>query len=137
MCVFVFYVTCNNISVIYVTTQMCSGLKKKLYLRSGFQYHRHFVGFFKCPSYTDTGSPFLYGYSEKPPHLVAFYDTLSRKHVRKIEMYLVFLPILLWKTRQRRCVTYDVIDELRRLSLSKSCPVLCHKLIYHMICPLH
>ena len=24
-----------------------------------------------------TGPPFLYGYSEKPPHLVAFYDTLG------------------------------------------------------------
>ena len=29
--------------------------------------------------------------------------------------------------------TYDVIDELRRLSLSKCFPPLCHKLIYHMI----
>ena len=35
--------------------------------------------------------------------------------------------------RQRRGVTYDVIDELRRLSLSKCFPPLCHKLIYHMI----
>ena len=43
------------------------------------------------------------------------------------------LPILLRKTRQRRGVTYDVIDELRRLSLSKCFPPLCHKLIYHMI----
>ena len=32
-----------------------------------------------------------------------------------------------------RGVTYDVIDELRRLSLSKCFPPLCHKLIYHMI----
>ena len=30
-----------------------------------------------CPSYTDTGPPFLYGDSDKPPHLVAFYDTLG------------------------------------------------------------
>ena len=44
----------------------------------------------------------------------------------------VFLSILLRKTRQRRCVTYDVIDELRRLSLSKSCQALCHKLIYEI-----
>ena len=27
---------------------------------------------------------------------------------------------------------YDVIDKLRRLSLSKSCPALCHKLIYEI-----
>ena len=33
------------------------------------------------------------------------------------------------KTRQRRSVTYDIIDELRRLSLSKSCLALCNKLI--------
>ena len=39
-------------------------------------------------------------------------------------------PILLLKTRQRCSVTYDVIDKLRRLSLSKCFPVLCHKLIY-------
>ena len=29
------------------------------------------------PSYTDTGPPFLYGDSDTPPHLVAFYDTLG------------------------------------------------------------
>ena len=34
-------------------------------------------GSLTCPSYTDTGPPFLYGYSEKPPHLVAFSDTLG------------------------------------------------------------
>ena len=30
-----------------------------------------------CPSYTDTGPPFLYGDSDTPPNLVAFYDTLG------------------------------------------------------------
>ena len=30
-----------------------------------------------CPSYTDTGPPFLYGDSDTPPHLVACYDTLG------------------------------------------------------------
>ena len=29
-------------------------------------------------------------------------------------------------------VTYDVIGELRHLSLSKSCPALCHKLVYEI-----
>ena len=42
------------------------------------------------------------------------------------------LPILLWKTRQHQCVTYDVLDELRSLSLSKCFPALCHKLIYEI-----
>ena len=30
-----------------------------------------------CQSNTDTGPPFLYGDSDTPPHLVAFYDTLG------------------------------------------------------------
>ena len=45
-----FNVTINDISVIYVTAHMCAGgLKKKLYLRSGSQRHRHFAGFFNVP----------------------------------------------------------------------------------------
>ena len=40
-----FNVTINDISVIYVTAHRCAGgLKKKLDLRSGSQRHRHFVG---------------------------------------------------------------------------------------------
>ena len=31
-------------------------------------------GSLTCPSNTDTGPPFLYGDSDTPPHLVAFYD---------------------------------------------------------------
>ena len=43
-------VTCNDISVIYVTIHRCAGgLKKKLNLRSGSQRHGHFVGFFNVP----------------------------------------------------------------------------------------
>ena len=43
----VFNVTCNDISVIYVTVHRCAdGLKKKLDLQSGSQRHRLFVGFF-------------------------------------------------------------------------------------------
>ena len=34
-------------------------------------------GSLTCPSYNDTGPPFLYGDSDTPPHLVAFYDTLG------------------------------------------------------------
>ena len=42
-----FNVTINDISVIYVTAHRCAGgLKKKFDLRSGSQRHRHFVGFF-------------------------------------------------------------------------------------------
>ena len=58
-------------------------------------------------------------------------------HVKLAKMqekhfYRVFLLILLQKTRQRLGVTYDVIDKLRHLSLSKCFPVLCHKLIYEI-----
>ena len=63
-------VTINDISVIYVTAHRCAGgLKKKLDLRSGSERHRRFVGFFNVPVLA-----FLYGDSNTPPHLVAFYD---------------------------------------------------------------
>ena len=61
---------------------------------------------------------------------ILFITCLTHKNVRKTGGF--FLPILLRKTRLRREVTYDVIDELRRLSLSKCFPVLCHKLIYEI-----
>ena len=78
-----FNVTINNISVIYVTAHRCAGgLKNKLDIRSGSQPHRNFVGFFKLPvPSTDTGPPFSYGYSEKPPDLVTFYDTLGIRRI--------------------------------------------------------
>ena len=44
-----FNVTINDISVIYVTAHRCAGGLKKLDLRSGSQRHRHFVGFFNVP----------------------------------------------------------------------------------------
>ena len=69
---------CNDISIIYVTAHRCAGgLKNKFDLRLGSQRHRYFVGFFNVPVQPPTrGQPF-YGYSEKPSHLVAFYDTLG------------------------------------------------------------
>ena len=54
----------------------------------------------------------------------SFYHMLNSQKRAKIR---VFCPILLRKTRQRRDVTYDVIDKLRRLGLSKCFPALCHK----------
>ena len=42
-------VTCNDISVIYVTAHTCAGGLKKLDLRSVSQRHRHSVGFFNVP----------------------------------------------------------------------------------------
>ena len=41
----------------------------------GLPRHRHFVGFFNVPVQALTRECPYYGYSEKPPHLVAFYDT--------------------------------------------------------------
>ena len=61
---------------------------------------------------------------------ILFITCLTSKNVRKLQIYRFLLPILLRKTRQSRRVIYDVIDKLRRLGLSKSCSVLCHKLIY-------
>ena len=54
-------VICNDISVVNVTEQRCSGgLKKKFDLRSGSQRHtRHFVWFFNVPVQAPTrGQPF-------------------------------------------------------------------------------
>ena len=59
-----------------------------------------------------------------------FITRKTRKNVRKLQIYRVLLPILLRKTRQRRGVTYNVRDELQRLGLSKSLPMLSHILIY-------
>ena len=72
----VFHITCNDISVIYVTPEMCRWMKK-LYLRSGSQRHRHFAGFFNVPVLHRHGTTLLYGDNDTPPHLVAFYDTLG------------------------------------------------------------
>ena len=62
-----FNVTINDISVIYVTEHRCAGgLKKKLDLRSGSQRHRHFVGFFNVPVLAPTrDQPF---YTVIPTH---------------------------------------------------------------------
>ena len=74
-CNCLFNVTINDISVIYVTAHRCAGGLKKFDLRLNSQRHRHFVGFFNVArTSTDTGPPFLYGDSDTPPHLVAFYD---------------------------------------------------------------
>ena len=48
-----FNVTCNDVSVIYVTAHRCAGgLKMKLNLWSGSQRHRHVTGFFNVPVQT-------------------------------------------------------------------------------------
>ena len=44
-----FNVTINDISVIYVTIHRCAGGLKKLDLQWGYQRHRHFVGLFNVP----------------------------------------------------------------------------------------
>ena len=61
----------------YMWRHRCAGGLKKMYPRSGSQRHTHFARFWTCPYYTDTEPPFLYGDSDTPPQLVAFYDTLA------------------------------------------------------------
>ena len=69
-----------------MTAHKCEGgLKKKFDLRSGFQRHRHFIGFFNVPVQAPTrGRPFYTVIPRNHPHLVAFYDTLGirRTHSR-------------------------------------------------------
>ena len=61
-----------------------------------------------------------------------YHMKLELSKIQEKQFYLVLLLIFMLKTHQRRGVTYDVIDELRRLSLSKCFPALCHKLIYEI-----
>ena len=56
-------VTCNDISVIYVTAHISAGrLRKRWDLRSGYNRHRHVVVSVQAPTQS------FYGYSEKSPH---------------------------------------------------------------------
>ena len=75
----VFYVTCNGISVIYVTAQMCRRTEEEVVRTYGRAPNAIDIsqGSFTCPSYTDTWLPFLYVDSDTSPHLVAHYDTLG------------------------------------------------------------
>ena len=71
-------VTCNNISIIYVTAQICEGgLKEKFDLRSGSQRRRHFVGFLNVPVQAQTKhwANILTFIPRNCPILIAFYDT--------------------------------------------------------------
>ena len=63
------YVTCNDISAIYVTAhRYAGGLKKKFDLQSGSQRHKHLVGFLNVPVQAPTRDHTFYGYSEKLLH---------------------------------------------------------------------
>ena len=76
-----FNVTINDISVIYVTAHRCARiLKKNLDLRSGSQRHRHLVRFFNVPvqALVDMWPPFLYGYSERLFRETALFSRLLR-----------------------------------------------------------
>ena len=56
-----FSVTCNEISAIYVTAHGCAGGLKKWDIWSGSQRHTHFVGFFNVSVQTPRrGRPFYY-----------------------------------------------------------------------------
>ena len=83
-----FNVTINDISVIYVTAHKCAGgLKKKLDLRSGSQRHRHFVGFFNVPVLAPTrDQPFYTVISTHRAHLVAFYDHAGDTEVHILDL---------------------------------------------------
>ena len=72
-------------------------------------------------------------------HTTSFINTVWNENLfqilfifAKMQEKYCFIEFYLRKMRQRRGVTYVVIDELRRLSLSKCFPALCHKLIYEI-----
>ena len=54
---------------------MCRRTKEEVVPTVGLPRYRHFAGFFNVPVLAPTRDhPFLYGDSDTPPHLVAFYD---------------------------------------------------------------
>ena len=63
----------------------------------------------------------------------SFYHMFNSQKHKKIQFWRVLLMIILQKTRQSRSVTYDVIDDLRRLGLSKDVTMICHKSIYEIL----
>ena len=78
-----FNVTINDISVIYVTAHWCAGGLKKLDLRSGSQRHRLFEGFFNVPVIAQTrGQPFYTVIPRNRPILSPFTTRLGyRGHI--------------------------------------------------------
>ena len=65
-------------------------------------------------------------------HFRFFLSHVNLAKTQEKHSFIEFYYPWLWKTRQRRGITYEVIDELRRLSQSKCFRVLCHKLIYEI-----
>ena len=72
-----FNVTINDISVIYVTAHRCAGVMKKLDLWSGSQRHRNFVGFFKVPVQAPTQDQSFYTLMVHIPLYTFFFCTCS------------------------------------------------------------
>ena len=63
---------------LYMWRHICEGgLKKKLYIRSGSQHHRHFAGFFNVPVLHGYGTTLFIRWFRHTTPLVAFYDTLG------------------------------------------------------------
>ena len=63
----VFYVTCNDISVIYVTVQMCRRTEDEVVPTVGLPTPLAFAGFFNVPVIHRHGTTLLYGDSDTPP----------------------------------------------------------------------
>ena len=83
-----FYVTINRyFSHICDGTKMFRRTEEGIGPTVGLPRHRHFVGFFNVPvPSTDTGPTFLYGDSDTPPHLVAFYDHAGDTEVHILDI---------------------------------------------------
>ena len=62
----------------------------------------------------------------------SFYHMLKSQKRKKNTVLSIFIADFTAENAPTSGVTYDVIDELRRLSLSKCVPALCHKLIYEI-----
>ena len=66
---------------------MCRRTEEEVVPTVGLPRHRHFAGFFnRARPSTDTGPTFLYGDSDTPPHLVAFYDHAGDTEVHILDL---------------------------------------------------
>ena len=66
---------------------MCRRTEEEVGPRVGLPRHRHFVGFFNVPVLAPTrNQPFLYGDSDTPTHLVAFYDHAGDTEVHILDL---------------------------------------------------
>ena len=102
----VFYVTCDDISVIYMTAQMYRRTEEEVDVvpTVGLPRHRHFVGFFNVPVLHRHGTNLFIRWFRHTAPLVAFYDTLGiRRTYSRLKPPAPFCQIMSGFTKNMMC----------------------------------